>query len=506
MIKNFRFISILLFVVPIGSYAQDSISVTDKLYNNLSPVINFSSATNYNPGAKVYTLRENLSDLSLVYEKQTGDAGLVQTGTAFDDYVIQAESYTRKGIHHLWGKVSYLKKHSDNIKWNESSDYSNIYPYVFADSIGGDNLTGDKYSFMGGYAQNLKKMAWGISLDYWALMEYRSVDPRPSNNTSNLVFNAGLNYKISGEYAVGGGLFLRKYKQFSSIAFYNALGRKSSLYHLTGLGSDAFLFANNQTASIFNGKGYGANLQFLPVNGKDFSATFAYENFSFEKQLNNKQNLGLSSIDEGKYISEISYLKQIGKRILGAKVEASYTDRQGTESKFANNENGEYVKISSEKQYKNKRTSANLTLIYQYKDIKTSWYAMPYVSYFNMDESHKATSRNMKISNLGFGINPGLARMIKKHLIHVDANLGYIQKLSSGIELTGLSPAKSLTRFLMADYDYLSSNAFISGLSARFDYALSQKNRAIYIKGTWNYTKYDDVHSNFVGVQLGVVF
>jgi hypothetical protein len=505
MIMNFRFIFILL-IVSTGSYAQDSIPVTDKLYNDLSPVTGFSSAAYYNPGAKVYTLQRNLSDLALGYEKQTGDAGLTQAGTSFDDYAFRAESYIRKGKHHVWGKASCTKKHTDNIKWNESSDYYNIYPYVFADSIGGNNLTGERYSFMGGYAQNLERIAWGISLDYWALMEYRSVDPRPNNNTSNLVFNAGLNYRISGKYAVGGGFFARKYKQTNSITFNNSLGRRTSLYHMTGLGSDAFLFANDETPGLFNGKGYGANLQFLPVNGKEFSATLAFENFSFEKQLNTKQNLGLSSVDENKYISEITYLKQVGKHTFGAKVEAVYTNRQGTEGKFSKNENDAYIKISSEKQYKNQQTSANFTFIYQYRDIKTSWYALPYVSYHNTDESHKAASREMEVSKMVFGVNPGMTHFIKKHLIHIDANLGYTQSLSSSVDLTGLPEEKGIFRFLMQDYDYLSSNAFLAGLSARFDYALPEKDMTIYIKGTWGYSKYENVDSNFLGARLGVTF
>jgi hypothetical protein len=358
---------------------------------------------------------------------------------------------------------------------------------------------------MGGYAQNREKIAWGISLDYWALMEYRSVDPRPENNTSNLVFHAGINHRLSDRYAVSGGIFLRKYKQTNSITFNGSLGRKSSLHHLTGLGSDAFLFANDETSCLFNGKGHGANLQLLPVNGKNLTITLDYEKFSFEKQLNTGQNLGLSSIDESKYIAEITYLKQNGKHTFGAKMEGKYTDRQGTEGKFARNEHGEYVKISSEKQYKNQQTGADLTFIYQHRDI-TSWYVLPYISYYNTHESHKATSRKMKVGQMGFGIKPGLTHAIKKHPVHVDAHLGYVRNLYSDIELTGLAEEKGIFKFLMRDYDYLSSNVFLAGLSARFDYALPQREMTVYIKGTWNYRKYRHVDSTFSGVQLGVTF
>lgn len=502
--KSFRFIFILL-VISTRICAQDSISVSDKLRNNLSPVTGFSSTTKYNPSAKAYTLQTGLSDLSLGYEKQTGEAGLLETGTAFDDYAFRAESYTKKGKHHIWGSASYMRKSTDNVRWNESSDYFNIYPYVFADSVGGDNLKGEKYSFMGGYAQNLERISWGIQLDYWALMEYRSRDPRPNNNTSNLVFTGGLNYKLTDLYAVGGGFLLRKYKQNNKLNFYNVLGRPS-MHHITGLGTDAYLFANDETACIFNGSGYGANLQFLPINGKGLSASFVYENFSFDKQLNNDQKLVLSSIDQDKFTSDISYLKETGTHTIGAKLEASYTDRKGTEGKFTRNNDGAFVSISSEMQYKNKITEAKLTLIYQLNTANASWYAMPYAYFSNTEESHKSSERKMEISKIDFGIKPGVLYSIKKHLLHIDGNIGYSNNLDSSLELTGLSPERSITQTLQANYDYLSSSGFIAGLSTRFDYALPQKNITVYIKGMWNYRKYDSVNSNLLGIQLGVAF
>jgi len=504
MMRNFRFIFILLLSVSCCVFAQDSISVTDKLQNNLSPVTTFSSVSEYNPGAKVYTLLTGLSDLNIGYEKQTGKAGLLEAGTAFDNYAFSAESYAKTGKHHIWGKASYMNKRTDNIRWNESSDYYTIYPYVLADSVGGNNLNGEKYSFMGGYAQKLDNISWGVQLGYWALMEYRKIDPRPKNNTSNLVFSAGLNYKLTVKYAVGGGFMLRKYKQRNDLSFNNVLGRPS-FHHMTGFGTDAYWFSNEFTGCLFDGKGYGGNLQLLPTDGKGLSVTLAYENFSFEKMIDNNQNPVISSIDEDKFTLNTSYQKQIEKHSVGIKLEASYTNRQGTEEKFT--KDGQMlVNISSEKQYKNELTAIDLTFIYQQNGVNTFWYVMPYISYSTQEESHKASERKMKISHIDFGLRPGISKLIKKHLLHIDANLGYTKNLDSSIDLNGLSTGRSITQTLLTNYDYLSSNGLIVGLSARFDYALPQKNMTIYLKAMWDYKKYDKVNSNLLGINLGVVF
>lgn len=506
MIKSFRFIFILSFISA-TLCAQDSLSVVDKIKNNLSPVTNFSTAWNHNPAAIVYTKQAALSDLSIGYEKQTGEAALLQTGTKFDDYAFRATSYAQLGQHHIWGKASYVRKSTDNMKWNESSDYFNVYPYVMADSLGGDNMIGEKYSFTGGYTQHLGKLSWGIQIDYWALLEYRSKDPRPDNKTSDLVFSAGVNYKISDNYAIGGGGGLRKYKQNNTLDFKSVLGQPA-VYHMTGLGTDAYIFGDIYLWSMFNGKGYKANLQLLPVNRTGWSATLAYENFSFDKQVR-KSGESLKPpfyLNEDKLRFETTYLKSKGKHILGIKMDVSYTDRQGTEGKFTRNDQDAFVEISSEKQYKNQYTSANLNLIYENNSRQTSWYVIPYASYFNTEESHKSSSQKMKISWLEAGIKPGISQNIKKNLIHLDAHIGYLQNLDSNLELPELLSNRSLTQTLQANYDYLSSNAFIAGLSARFDYLLPRNNMTIYMQGNWQYKKYDDVYSNLLEIALGVSF
>lgn len=507
MIKKLRFI-LLLTVVSVHVLAQDSISVTNRLLHNRKPITNLSSAGEYNPAAKVFSQERGLSELILGYRNQSGNAALTQKANDYENYRFEAHSYMSMGVHHLWGKASYNNTHSDKIRWNESSDYDNIYPYVFADTIGGNNLIGERYSFLGGYAMQGKKLSFGVSLSYWALMEYRKVDPRPNNNTSNLKIDLGTNYKLFSNYAIGVGGFIRKYKQSNTIAFGNVLGRKTSLHHMTGLGNEAYLFANSEKESMFDGHGYGVNGQVLSLRNLGFNATFGYEHFSFEKQVKSDQNqiLPLALVDEDKFVTQITYSTRMGKSRLGAKLDASYTNRKGTENKFTKDDNGSFLEIASDQVYGNKLTDVNLTLIYEYQASQICWYINPQIYFYDKQEKHTTSSNKINVSKLGFGLTPGIIRPFGKNILQIDANLGYFKTLDSSIKINNISAEKTLYQSLMNDYDYLSSNLFQAKLSARFDYLLTGTNMALFAKGTFNYAKYDSLHSNYMEVNLGIVF
>ncbi|MFR9165360.1 MAG: DUF6850 family outer membrane beta-barrel protein [Dysgonomonas sp.] len=504
--KNFRSILILL-IVSINICAQDSISVIHRLQNNLSPVTNFSAGFSHNPASTVYTMQASMSDLSIGYEKQTGEGTLVQIGSEFESYAFRAESYAKIKNNHIWGKASYVNRNIDNIAWNESSDYLNIYPYVMADSVQSNNLRSEKYSFTGGYVQNPGRISWGIQLDYWALLEYRTKDPRPDNNTSNLVFTGGLNYKLNAAYAIGGGVLLRKYKQKNSLTFSDVVG-EPMIYHLTGLGTDAYFFANGYPSVLYNGNGYGANIQLLSVQKQGISSEFAFENFSFDKTLNgnNSQKIEISTVDEDKYNFSISYLKKINGQDIGVKISSSYTDREGEENKFTQ-EGNNLIKITSETEYRNKTAIADMSFLYRNNSTNTTWSLIPYVSYLNMKETYKSLERSMQISRLAFGIKPAFTQPVKKHLLHLNADIGYSQNIDSSLELPGISRDRdNMASVPQRDYDLLSSNYLLANISSRFDNLLSKKNITIYLQLDWSYKNYDNIYSNLFKISTGVFF
>ena len=83
------------------------------------------------------------------------------------------------------GKVRYANGVKRGVLWNSSSDYSTLYPYVMADTVGGD-LRKEEYVFSGGYTARRGRFHWGAEGAYRALHEYRQADPRPRNIVSDL--------------------------------------------------------------------------------------------------------------------------------------------------------------------------------------------------------------------------------------------------------------------------------------------------------------------------------
>ena len=73
---------------------------------------------------------------------------LLQSGNGEKSIGFQADSYIRKKNYCLWGNALYRNGRVKNLKWNETSDWELLYPYLLADSVGGD-LSKEIYSFTG---------------------------------------------------------------------------------------------------------------------------------------------------------------------------------------------------------------------------------------------------------------------------------------------------------------------------------------------------------------------
>lgn len=101
----------------------------------------------------------------------------------------------------IWGNAYYHNGERKNVQWNESADYELIYPYVMADTIGGD-IKSETYFFEGGYAASHGRWTFGGEFSYRALLEYRDVDPRPRNSIADLQGKAGASYQFNKRYAV----------------------------------------------------------------------------------------------------------------------------------------------------------------------------------------------------------------------------------------------------------------------------------------------------------------
>lgn len=115
---------------------------------------------------------------------------------------VDVRSFIRKGNSSLWGEARYKNGKKTGRRWNETSDYLLLYPYVMGDTVGGD-LKSEQYYFSGGYAYRKGSYTIGAEGSYGADIEYRNADPRPKNLTGDLYFTIGMSWKTGNHYALG---------------------------------------------------------------------------------------------------------------------------------------------------------------------------------------------------------------------------------------------------------------------------------------------------------------
>lgn len=122
------------------------------------------------------------------------------------------------------------------MKWNSTADFLLLYPYVMADTLGGD-LTFERYAFKAGWASVWKKMKIGAEARFRAEHEYRTTDPRPRNIVTDLTLRFGASAPLLASHELGLTGGLRFYKQTNNVAFLREAGVIPE-YHMLGLGMD----------------------------------------------------------------------------------------------------------------------------------------------------------------------------------------------------------------------------------------------------------------------------
>lgn len=152
----------------------------------------FFTAVYNNPATHFFAHESSLTRLSIysTYNKKNGTY-LLQEGNGGQLFGADVSSWLNlSGKTKVWGNASYITGKKRQIKWNETSDFELLYPYVMADTIGGDQQT-EQYRFSGGYSGKGRLFTWGLQAAYRSKIEYRDRDPRPKNVVSDFNIEAG---------------------------------------------------------------------------------------------------------------------------------------------------------------------------------------------------------------------------------------------------------------------------------------------------------------------------
>ena len=501
-----------------GVYAADSLSVQRRINANQSSAEkDFFSLVYTNPAMKfrqyTYTLNELRAGGEYRHEQQPF---VIQEGNGRRMGLVDVNSFIRKGQSSLWGEARYVNGKKLGRNWNETSDYTLLYPYVMGDTVGG-NLKSEQYYFAGGYARQTGRFTFGVEAAYCANIEYRNADPRPKNLTGDLNVAVGVVTKLGASYVAGVSLRARKYKQTNELVFYNELG-VPNIYHLTGMGTDYYRFRGNRGKTFYKGRAFGGSINLLPYEAgtTGFTASVAYDYFTFDKIISSLNELPMAEVGEHTVKAEAAWRNLSTVYQWGVKGEASFVKRTGTENLFGDAANNTYPLIASEKMYYNDVAQVGLSGFYEHISAGDVRYSiLPAVKYRSIRTRYVYPKRQMDINHLTGEILLRASRPYGRYLLQGEVGALYTASVSPSLLLSGTSHTgesqqamdEGLNAPVYSNYRYLSEDNALICVAVRCDYSpRTSYSLFLAVRYEHGWQQAGKMASDYVTASVGVAF
>ncbi|MDE6322856.1 MAG: hypothetical protein K2L85_01910 [Paramuribaculum sp.] len=475
-----------------------------------SAMASIASPAYRNPVVNQWMLPRSHNAIGAAYRNEHyNKAAYYQKGTGEDYWSINADSYLKHGTSTVWGDASYRNGCQRAVVWNETSDAELLYPYLTADSVGGD-LNFERYRFAGGYADSRGNWAWGASVSYTAGLYYRNVDPRPRNVTGLLDVAAGVGHRITRNYFGALSVNYRKYKQTSDIDFVSQIGVEK-IYHLTGLGTHYSRFAGVGAESYYNGNRIGVTANIYPSSGRGLALTANLSRFRFEKVLTALNKLPLADVWHNSM--ELQGVWMMPGRVHDWGLAAGFDiyRRHGHENIFGDASSNVFPLIASLDMYADNAWTPSLTAVWQFHPGKSGFFlsARTIGRWIHRSEVYSTPRRRMLTNR--FNVETELlASWLLGHRWRMTAAAGAAFFRPFGCSLR-LDEAESQTPGGLVSVErrrYESMAANVSDLNFRFGLQKSISSRLeLALFARWNHQAYvASIRSNIFSASLSVVF
>ena len=462
-----------------------------------------------NPAMKQWMLPVSVSAVNLSYaDARLNRAVYRAMGEGSQRWMAGAESYMKYRSSTLWGSATYSNGKDRNPVWNESSDLDLIYPYVVADSIGGD-IKAESYALSGGYADHTDRWAWGATISYKAGLNYRNVDPRPRNVTGRLDLSAAGAWRVpSTDYRLGLSAGYMRYKQSADITFVNDLA-DNRIWHLTGLGTHYERFTGQGYSHSYQGHRLSGSLDLLPQSGRGVSLSAGIERFAFDHILTSLNNMPLQSASETMWRLEASWLRPGTCHDLAATLSVRAGSREGTENIFGDAAAGIYPKIGELTMYRHSISRAMLRALWQWHPSKAMRLAVePRIGYSRSRQTYADPWRLMQIGTVDGGVDISFSKLFGSRW-RLRANLSAYGFVPSGcridFNLDGSAPL-GMQKAETDSYDILSSSHWQAGGSLAVVRSLTSR-YALMLKADYRHGGYDcGVQTNDFVLSFSFIF
>lgn len=493
-----RFISAILFLpcsINISGAESDSLSVheTDIFQN---------------PAARFFEYAEAHSEAFVGYgSSRFGEHRILQNGEGTKAWNAEAHSWMLLDRElRIWGRAAYKNSIQKSMCWNETSDFNLLYPYVMADSVGGD-MKGQRYEFGGGLAAEKGRFTLGLQLDYRAQIEYRDRDPRPRNIVSDLNFNLGSTYRIMDNYRIGVSVGARKYSQNNDVDFYSQLGNPY-IYTMTGLGNTSARFDASRTSVDYSGSGYTAALQFFGTQPSGWRINAVYTNLQTVRHLKSDADIPLTELDDGRMKISASYFHKSGNIRVGGALQADCANRKGTENLFDSGNGISYEKIGSRKPYSEKHGNGKASAFLEIApDGAILFRFRPFYGYGRTKMTHTDNNRRMEYAVKSMGADAEIVLSAGGSLWTLSGGYAYCPAKGYGLSLDGLTRSESMKEMYEHNYRTLSDTHSKAHCRLRATFPCAGR-ISLYGEVKCQYVFYDGFSdaNNGLDIRLGVIF
>lgn len=329
----------------------------------LSVLLCFAAAAqDFSAGALLYPGQADSSDVAAGWRFRSEDrARVVQEGRGLSEGFFDAHTLLHLSGHSaLRGSATYRRGVKRGVRWNSTSDFDLLFPYVLADSVGGDLQT-ETYAFGGAYARRLGDWTAGLSGNYRALHEYRQVDPRPRNITSDFEVDAS-GGRVLGAYALDLTLGYRRYFQSQTVSFINQRGANTTEFHMTGLGSHfgRFMGTSAYTSTYYRGQGFRAGASFSALSDDGWRGSVFFSHTAFVRHLVNQNQAPITRLGVSRLTASLYWLSHRGNDLLQAGGDVACSLRSGSENVISNMSTGSFGTLMSLPMYERKSLDARI--------------------------------------------------------------------------------------------------------------------------------------------------
>lgn len=508
-IKTYTFCSAMLLtctITAVGQEVQDKQRLGFQSLEHVMPIKNFGAEVYDNPALQSFRYKTSLNTLSVGYDyRHATSPKSLEQGDGHGRAFANIDAYLHKGKATLWGKAYYGNGSVRNVRYNETSDYMMLYPYLMADTVGGKSQQ-ERYHFMGGFSYPLgKRWLIGAEGQYTALMEYRTRDPRPKNLTGDLRAKLGLSYHISNDYWLGIGATARKYKQTNEVKLYNEVS-VPVIYHHTGLGNDYYRFRGENTSTYYKGYGVGGMITLSQKSRRGVSAQLEYEYSDLDKIISSLNQLPMANMKSHHQSLTLGYIGGDELNTFGIKVKESYEARRGTENIFGTAQDNIYPQIAEMKQYHLDRFATVMQLIYQHSQKTYNYGVTIDGGYTSYAEKYMEPFRKLKSSSIYSALGLRGNAIFGRWVLLGGLNAAYHWSMDNQLDVSEEDKSASMFVPVAYKYAYLSSNRWMTDASVEVGF-LADSRVMPFLRLNWQYDGYlYGEHQNCLLVSAGIRF